>query len=293
MNAYPANWYPDPSGRHELRYYDGSAWTEHVSDHGATGVDHQGSGRPAAAPQQFAAPSASSGGGFAPPSDRQQVRVRQQVSGSGYGGAGIQTGVGGGSGSIFDEPVLVVNQKAKLIELTNEYSVFDQHGTQIAQVTQIGQSAAKKALRLLTKVDALMGHKLEISDRNGPQLVVHKPRALLKATVIVSDPHEREIGKIVQEKLIGKINFRLEDPHGQTIGAIKGENWRAWDFRIEDATGTEVARVTKTFEGFMRAAFTTADKYVVQIHARQPEPLNSLIVAAALSIDTVLKQNDA
>ena len=34
-----ANWLPDPSGTHELRYWNGSAWTEHVSDQGTTGVD--------------------------------------------------------------------------------------------------------------------------------------------------------------------------------------------------------------------------------------------------------------
>ena len=30
-----AGWYPDPSGRHELRYWDGKGWTEYVRD-GAT-----------------------------------------------------------------------------------------------------------------------------------------------------------------------------------------------------------------------------------------------------------------
>ncbi|MDW3219582.1 MAG: DUF2510 domain-containing protein [Acidimicrobiales bacterium] len=32
-------WHPDPSGRHELRYHDGAAWTAHVSDGGATSTD--------------------------------------------------------------------------------------------------------------------------------------------------------------------------------------------------------------------------------------------------------------
>jgi hypothetical protein len=27
----PAGWYADPSGRFELRYWDGGRWTEHVS----------------------------------------------------------------------------------------------------------------------------------------------------------------------------------------------------------------------------------------------------------------------
>lgn len=25
-------WFPDPAGRHERRYWDGSSWTEHVQD---------------------------------------------------------------------------------------------------------------------------------------------------------------------------------------------------------------------------------------------------------------------
>ena len=31
-------WWPDPLGRHEHRYHDGSKWTDHVSDNGVTSV---------------------------------------------------------------------------------------------------------------------------------------------------------------------------------------------------------------------------------------------------------------
>jgi putative membrane protein len=34
-----AGWFPDPSGRHQLRYWDGTAWTAHVQDSGVAGVD--------------------------------------------------------------------------------------------------------------------------------------------------------------------------------------------------------------------------------------------------------------
>ncbi len=33
-----AAWHPDPTGRHELRYWDGTQWTEHVSDAGVQAV---------------------------------------------------------------------------------------------------------------------------------------------------------------------------------------------------------------------------------------------------------------
>jgi hypothetical protein len=32
-------WLPDPTGRHELRYFDGSGFTEHVADAGVISVD--------------------------------------------------------------------------------------------------------------------------------------------------------------------------------------------------------------------------------------------------------------
>lgn len=35
----PASWQPDPSRRHELRYWDGNRWTEHVSDAGRQSTD--------------------------------------------------------------------------------------------------------------------------------------------------------------------------------------------------------------------------------------------------------------
>ena len=34
-----AGWLPDPTGTHQVRYWDGSQWTEHVSDGGTTAVD--------------------------------------------------------------------------------------------------------------------------------------------------------------------------------------------------------------------------------------------------------------
>jgi hypothetical protein len=35
----PAGWYPDPSGRYEMRYWDGAKWTEHVARQGQQYTD--------------------------------------------------------------------------------------------------------------------------------------------------------------------------------------------------------------------------------------------------------------
>ena len=37
--AVPSGWYADPSGRFEIRYWDGESWTEHVSRGGQQSTD--------------------------------------------------------------------------------------------------------------------------------------------------------------------------------------------------------------------------------------------------------------
>ena len=272
----PAAWHPDPTGRHQLRYWDGQDWTEHVSDQGVQAIDADLTKKSTLDTIDDAL---SFGNRIDP------AKIQQQV------GDISAANIGSGGGTLFTESILVVNQKVKLIELNNQYSVFDSSGKQIASVNQVGQSTAKKLLRLVSSLDQFLTHKLEISDMKGQVLLrLTRPAKVFKSTVIVSDGADREVGRIVQENMIGKINFSLQVGQ-QQIGAIKGENWRAWDFRIEDASGTEVARITKKFEGIAKTLFTTADNYVLNIHRPLEQPLISLVVAAALSIDTALKQD--
>ena len=281
MSTTPANWFQDPMKRHELRYWDGNAWTDHVSNNGIQSND------PVKATRMDRFDNAMTVGNEGDPN-----KIQDQLHNTGkYRGAQVGEAAFQGGGTIFTEPILVVNQKAKLIELNNQYGVFNKDGQQLAAVNQVGQNAAKKALRLLTNLDQFLTHKLEITDSQGRVVLkITRPAKVMKSTVIVSDGNDQEIGRIVQDNMIGKIHFSLQ-AGGHTYGSIRAENWRAWNFRIEDHTGQEVARITKTFEGIAKTLFTTADNYVVQIHTVLPQPLNSLVVASALSVDTALKQD--
>lgn len=240
----PPAWHPDPRGRHELRWWDGERWTDHVSSQGVTGVD--------------------------------------PVDAEGHNPVG----------GLFDQQVLVVNQKVKFIELENEYAVFDAHGSQVAAVRQIGQSTAKKVMRALTSLDQFMTHTLQIVDSTGqPQLVLTRPAKVVKSRVEIADAAGTPVGSIVQKNAIGKIRFSIE-AGGQALGSINAENWRAWDFSIRDAADQEVARITKTWEGLAKTLFTTADNYVVHIHRPLEDPFRRLVVASALCVDTALKQDN-
>jgi len=264
----PGGWHPDPFNRYELRWWDGQQWTEHVSTQGVAQLDP---------------PVATA---VVPSSGATAADVQRQVQVQAGAVAAWQ-----GSGHLFDEPVLVVNQKAKFIELENEYGIYDHTGRHLGGVRQVGQGQAKKVLRALTSLDQFMTHNLQVVDASGQvMLSLTRPSKVMKSRILVKAPAGHDVGQIVQQNVFGKIRFSLE-ANGQTWGSINAENWRAWNFRIDDHAGTEIARITKTWEGVAKAMFTTADNYVIHIHRRLDDPLRSLVIASAVSIDTALKQD--
>ena len=76
----PANWYSDPFGRHELRYWDGAQWTHDVASHGIQGTD-----APVVAPS-------------GPPATGAVATVPTEESSAGVAASGGPTGRVGGMG---------------------------------------------------------------------------------------------------------------------------------------------------------------------------------------------------
>lgn len=274
MNAPPPPaWYPDQTDSRYVRWWDGSQWTQHVQP---------------AQPQQAPPPQPHGDsheaelavGGTGTPD-----QIQQQVQRKTGGGP-----VAGGGGTLFTEPVLVVNQKAKLIEMANEYAVYDQHGRQLGSVVQVGQSGVQKALRVLSKMDAIMTTKLEIRDPHGRVLLrMTRPGTLWKSKVHIERGDGAPIGEIRQENVLGKARFAFE-VGGQPVGALLAQNLRAWNFVINDAQEQQIGTISKTFAGVAKAMFSTADNYVLQLHRPLTDPLASMVVASALTIDTVINQ---
>jgi hypothetical protein len=157
---------------------------------------------------------------------------------------------------LLNRNVLVISQKPKFVEMTNEYEITDESGAHLGAIRQEGQSKARKLLRLVMNGDGA------------------------------------GLGKIVQENIVGKKRFRLAGPADETLGSIDAENWRSWDFAIRDASGSEVGRITKKWAGILREGFTTADRYLLNISGEVSAGLRGLMVASAAGIDTALKQDD-
>lgn len=299
VEGTPAGWYADPDGRFEYRWWDGVGWTSTVSTAGE--VQQDPPGQPLTplvppAPVNPQPPGAHDRSGHVPQGSQSAEKIQSQVA---KAGKSVQAGQPVSAGQqnlaagydLLNEQVFVVNQKAKLIEVSNEYAVYNSEGTQIGGVRQVGQSAFRKFLRIFFDFDQFFTHRLEIVDLSGRTVLkVTRPAKFFKSKFEVAGPSGGLVGRIVQQNMIGKIRFGLMVGENQ-IGSINAENWRAWNFSIRDHNDNEVARITKTWEGLAKTMFTTADNYVVHVHSPLTEPLRSMVVAAALSVDTALKQD--
>lgn len=195
-------------------------------------------------------------------------------------------------GTLLGASILVVNQRAKLLEVNTEYEVFGTGGATVGSIRQIGQSSIKRVVRVLTVLDQYFTHHFEILSADGQVLLrLTRPRKVFRSTVHVFDATNHFLGTIRQENVFWKIRFQMLDRTGQVVGGMRAENLRAWDFHVHDAAGHQLATVVKSWEGWARTAFTRADRYVVRIHRALPSPLRELTLATALTADVALKQD--
>jgi uncharacterized protein YxjI len=194
---------------------------------------------------------------------------------------------------LLERDVLVISQKAKLIEMTNEYRILDPEGEEVGAIREEAQSKAKKLFRLVSDIDQFLTHRLSVYEADGTKLLeIVRPAKAFKSRLQIRDAGGAERGAIVQENVIGKKRFALRGPGGEALGSIDAENWRSWDFAVQDAGGAGVARVTKKWAGFLREGFTTADHYVLEITGPTSAALRFLLVASAAALDVALKQDD-
>lgn len=264
-----AGWYPDPYRRAEHRYFDGSEWTRKISTKGEESVDPFGTDE-----------KITSG---------MKDMIVEGANAAKFTGTAIEWE---GSGTLLDEPVLLVEQSAGLLETGSDYEIKSNDGTVLGTVKQHGQSQAKQLVRAFTKFDKYMTHKFELVDADGTVVLrLTRPSKIRKSKVILEDGDGNEIGTIKQENTMGKVRFALE-ANGKKVGRLKGKNRRDRQFTIFDADDNEIGKVTKSFEGLKKAFMQGGDSYVVAMNRRLDDPLRLLVIGTGVCIDTALHIED-
>jgi uncharacterized protein YxjI len=121
-----------------------------------------------------------------------------------------------------------------------------------------------------------------------PLFAIRRGAAFFRPKVLVRDAQGAPLGYF-QSKLFSLGGaFRVFTADGTEIALVKGD-WKGWNFRFLSGD-TELGAVTKKWAGLGKELFTSADNYMITVNGASDPTMSTLLLAAGLAIDTVLKE---
>jgi uncharacterized protein YxjI len=194
------------------------------------------------------------------------------------------------SNSFFNANNYFIDEKVNLFKFENTYQVYDEQGAKIGAVIQ-KLSTGQKILQLFVNKKMLPFH-LEIKNSNDQvEATISRGWTLFLSKISIHDKDGALVGSLSQKFRLLKPAFKISDGAGEQVAEIAGD-WKAWNFSIKDAAGTNIGSISKKWAGAMKEIFTTADKYHVAINPDYSSPENkTVILACAITIDMVMKES--
>lgn len=190
----------------------------------------------------------------------------------------------------FESDNYFIDEKVNYFKFGNTYNVFNKEGEQVGIINQ-KITGWHKFLRLLLN-KAMFPFLLEVHNMdNDLQVTIKRGWTFWMSKIVIVDASDITIGTIKQKFKFFKPTFIIENASENIIAKITGD-WKAWDFKINDANENAIGTINKKWGGVMKEVFTRADKYYVAINPDYAEDTNKIaIVSCAITIDMVLKNN--
>ncbi|MDR2768894.1 MAG: hypothetical protein LBB82_11280 [Treponema sp.] len=190
----------------------------------------------------------------------------------------------------FENNDYFIDEKVAFLKFTNAYKVYNSGGEQIGAIQETMHGGLKLLSLFVNK--AFFPFKLNILDTEGKVLAtIKRGWTFFMSKIQVLNAEGSPVASIKQQFKLFKPTFHIFDMGERPLASITGD-WKAWNFTITDAGGSQIGTITKKWNGILKEAFTTADKYIVSIKPGVAEDSGKIaIVATAITIDMVLKES--
>lgn len=193
--------------------------------------------------------------------------------------------------AVLNRNLFFVKEHVGIFKAANNYDIYN------PETQEMIMSCREENLGFFTKLLRFTDYKrmtpfeVVIKTNSGEKvLTVKRGVSVFTSLVEVFDENDNLIGKFKQAFFSIGGKFDLLDANEVKLCTLKGK-WTSWEFKfVQD--NVEFASVSKKWGGFAKEMFTSADNYVLQIDERVPygNPLRTLILAAVMCIDMVLKE---
>ena len=191
---------------------------------------------------------------------------------------------------VLQQNTFFVKEHVGIFKAANNYDILDPQTKQIImECREPNLGFISKILRF-TDYKRMTPFEVVVTAAGKPVVTVKRGISLFKSTVRVLDERGILIGTFKQKLFSIGGSFNVLDVNDQPVCTLKGK-WTGWEFKFLQGD-KELAMVTKKWAGLGKELFTTADNYVLSISPDVPtdSPVRSLILAAVMCIDMVLKE---
>ncbi len=186
----------------------------------------------------------------------------------------------------------LVKEHVGMFKSANNFDIHDpSNGELILECREERLGFFTKMLRF-TDYKRYTPFHIEIREPNGHSLIhVKRGVSVFLSSVEVMDENEQLIGRFKQKLFSIGGKFDVLSSNDDVLCTLTGK-WTGWNFSFGHE-GVEFAHVSKQWSGIGKEFFTSADNYMLSIEptVEEDSPLRSLIMAAVMCIDMVLKES--
>lgn len=169
--------------------------------------------------------------------------------------------------------------------MRSEYSIFDDNGTQIAQITQAG-SLGRRMLGIGVKYDIF---DMDEDGKEGDKLLtITDPANVFGDTYKVLTPNGAKIATAKTKRFSLKSRLTLSVKGLSDVdvdGGFRGKNYAL------TSKGRPIAKIDRKYRG-LKGAITGKDTYALHLEPNLNEETRAEVIGTALVIDIVRRKND-
>lgn len=200
----------------------------------------------------------------------------------------------GGAAMLLTRKTFFIKEHVALLKLTDTYDIIDPETNQKIGIAKEEPHPIFKFLRLLVSKSFLPTTISIYEDEHQPPVLsINKPFSLFpsQSKVSVMDQNGVSLGYFKSKLFSLGGSFLVFDTQDNQVAEINGD-WKGWNFKFVGKNGEEWGTVTKKWAGIGKELFTSADNYMISIGnvPSNETTVNSLLLAAGLAIDIILKE---
>ena len=186
-----------------------------------------------------------------------------------------------------------IREHVGFMKVLNTYDILDPETQEQIGIAKEEPPSIVSVLKIFMN-DKLLPTTINVyEDENSPPVFsIEKHLSFFTSRVDVIDATGELLGFLKSKMFSFGGGFWVHDAQGNQFAEVKGD-WRGWNFKFLNNNKEEMGIITKKWAGIGKELFTSADNYIVSLNDSMvaDETGNILLLAAALAVDTIYKEN--